>query len=139
MDEKRTLYWSTLHAVAWLVGALVAVALVGVGYRYLGIDVAWDNYRAGESTFRTAARTAAPGVVVAALGIAVWRAVASWALFRTLVPATRDALSETYDTERVKSEVLTVLDERLSEMQQDIQSVERAARSSGEETDFELD
>jgi hypothetical protein len=139
MDEQRTLYWSALYAVAWLVGALVAVALVAVGYRYLGIDVALDNYRTGESTLRTAAGTAAPGVLVALLGVVAWRFITSWALFRTLVPATRDALSETYDTERVKSEVLTVLDERLSEMQQDIQSVERAARSSGEETDFELD
>jgi hypothetical protein len=38
----------------------------------------------------------------------------------------------------VKSEILAVLDERLSDMQQDLQGVQRELRE-GEETDFDFD
>jgi hypothetical protein len=138
MDGTRTLYWSALYALAWLAGALVAAALVGVAYRYLGIGVAWENYQAGESTARAAARTAAPGAAVAFVGVAVWRFVSAWAQYRTLLPAIRADLAETYDNERVKSEILAVLDERLSDMQQDLQGVQRELRE-GEETDFDFD
>ncbi|MFB6119845.1 MAG: hypothetical protein ABEJ68_01865 [Halobacteriaceae archaeon] len=137
MDGSRPLYWSGLYTLAWSLAAAIGLALLGGGY-FLGIDVAIDMVQDGEP-LRDVLETAAPGLAVAFLGLVVWRAVSAWAKYRTLIPAIRADLAETYDNERVKSEILSVLDERLSDMQQDLQGVQRELRAGEDDTDFEFD
>jgi hypothetical protein len=81
---------------------------------------------------------ALPGLALAALGIAVYRFGESWALYTTLTAAHEEALADTYDTERVKSDIVSVLDDRLSDMQNDLQSVNRELRKLKEEDAFEF-
>lgn len=140
MDAKRALYWGALYALVWTLGAVVGGAVVVGGY-LLGIDTALDMV-ARNDPLRAVLSTAAPGLAVAVVGLFLWRLVAAWGLFRTLVPAVRDTLSETYDNERVKSEILSVLDERLSDMQQDLQTVGRRSRDADADAaagDFDFD
>jgi len=137
MVSNRALYWSALYTLAWALAAAIGLALIGGGY-FLGIDVAVDMVHDGEP-LTDVLRTAAPGLAVAFLGLVVWRAISAWAKYRTLLPAIRGDLEETYDNEKVKSEILAVLDERLSDMQQDLQGVQRELREADDDTDFQFD
>jgi hypothetical protein len=78
------------------------------------------------------------GVIPALLGVLVWRAGKAWALYHTFAGAMSEELGDTYDTEHVKSDIVAVLDDRLSDMQQDLQSVNREVRDlkGAEEFDF---
>jgi len=135
MDARRALYWSAIHTLVWVLGFAVGAALVVGGY-FLDVDVAIDMVEAGEPLSEVAT-TAAPGLAVALLGVVVWRLVSGWVLFRTLVPAVQESLAETYDNERVKSEILAVLDERLADMQEDLQGVQRELRSGDDGFEFD--
>jgi hypothetical protein len=59
----------------------------------------------------------------------------------TLTGAVEEQLTDTFDTEHVKSDIVSVLDDRLADMQQDLQSVNRELReatSDDAEADFEF-
>lgn len=126
MDSKRAFRWSGYYFLLTTVFAVVGLAIVGAGAAF-GIGQGYEAYQAGESV-TTALGTAAPGIVVALVGVAVWRFGKAWAFYKTLTGATEEQLADTYDTEHVKADILSVLDDRLADMQQDLQSVNRSLR-----------
>lgn len=75
------------------------------------------------------------GIVPIVLGVAIWRLGKAWAMYTTLTDAVKADLADTYDTEHVKSDIVAVLDDRLSDMQQDLQSVNRELREVKQGTD----
>lgn len=75
------------------------------------------------------------GLVPILLGVVVWRLGKAWALYTTLTDAVKTDLADTYDTEHVKSDIVAVLDDRLSDMQQDLQSINRELRSVKQDAD----
>ncbi|HKJ59976.1 MAG TPA: hypothetical protein VKA37_12155 [Halobacteriales archaeon] len=126
MDAKRAFRWSGYYFGLTVVAAVVGFALVAVGAA-LGIYAGYEVYATGSSV-SAALSTAAPGIVAAFVGIAIWRFGKAWAFYKTLTGAMDDELADTYDTEHVKADILSVLDERLTDMQQDIQSMNRNVR-----------
>lgn len=123
MDAKRTLRWAGYYFALSTAAALVGFVIVGVGAT-LGLTAAYGMYLDGAST-GAILRTAAPGLVVALLGIVVWRIGTAAAFYKTLTGAVDDEMGERFDSERVKSEILSVLDERLSDMQFEIEQTRR--------------
>jgi hypothetical protein len=81
---------------------------------------------------------ALPGLVLAVAGVAIYRFGESWALYTTLTAAHEEALSTTFDTERVKADIVSVLDDRLADMQNDLQSVNRELRKLKEDDAFDF-
>lgn len=126
MDSKRALRWSGYYFLLTTAAAVVGLAIVGAGVA-LGVAEGYEAYQAGQTT-TSALATAAPGLVVALVGIAVWRFGKAWAFYKTLTGATEEQLADTYDTEHVKADILSVLDDRLADMQQDVQSMNRSIR-----------
>ena len=126
MDSKRALRWSGYYFLVTVVFGLVGAALVGVALWLGGLDA----YRTWQATGQMvpAVTGAAVWLLLAALGVAIWRLGKAWAMYWTLTGAVEEDLAETYDNEKVKSEILSVLDDRLSDMQQDIQSMNRNVR-----------
>ena len=142
MDAKRTLRWASYYFVLSTAAALVGFAIVGVGL-LLGLTTAYGMYVDGAS-FGAIAGTAAPGLVVSLLGIVVWRIGTAAAFYKTLTGAVDDEMGERFDSERVKSEILSVLDERLSDMQFEVQQTRRKIDDSNREEaaaggEFEFD
>ena len=138
MDSKRALRWSGYYFLVTVVFGLVGAALVGIALWMGGLDA----YRTWQATGQMvpAVTGAAVWLLLAALGVAVWRFGKAWAMYWTLTGAVEEDLSETYDNEKVKSDILSVLDDRLSDMQQDIQSMNRNIRTlqAEEENEYEL-
>lgn len=123
MDAKRTLRWAVYYFALSTAAALVGFAIVAVGAT-MGLMSAYGMYLDGASTGAILG-TAAPGLVVAAVGVVVWRIGSAAAFYWTLTGAVDDELGERFDSERVKSEILSVLDERLSDMQFEVEQTRR--------------
>lgn len=135
MDWKRSLTWAGKYFLITSGLALVGVGLIGVG-----LYVAWTQGAGNLYGLGIPGPTAGSylGLVPIILGVAIWRAGKSWALYMTLTGAMEEQLAETYDTEHIKSDIVSVLDDRLSDMQHDLQSVNRELRKLKESEEFEF-
>ncbi len=134
MDQKRSLVWAGKY---FLITS--ALAIVGVGLVALGVYLAFQQ-TSGTIAFGIPRPTSSSlvGLVPAIIGLAIWRAGKAWAMYLTLTGAIEEELADTYDTEHVKSDIVAVLDDRLADMQQDLQSVNREIRNLKQAEDFEF-
>lgn len=111
----RYFLWKALFVV--LGGVLAAAGTAYAGYpAYLAL-------RYGQPLPGTT--TLVLGGLLVLLGLAVWQVGTVWAFYRTLTGAVAAEVSETYDTEKMKSDILSVLDDRLADLQSDINAVNR--------------
>jgi len=79
----------------------------------------------------------APGFLLAILGVLVWRFGVAWAYYKTMTGAVEEQIADRFDSEKVKSEILAVIDDRLSEMQYEVSRTRKAVDDldSGEVAD----
>lgn len=124
MHPKRSVFWAGLYAVVASVATVLGIAIIAAGLAIGGQEV-YETYQATGDVANTVLVDAAPGLLVVLLGIIVWRLGTGLALFVTIPGALKEELSETYDNEQVKSEILTVLDDRLAEMEREVQGLRR--------------
>jgi len=137
MDAKRAAVHAGKYFLFTSAFAVVGLALVGGGVALGGLE-AWDILSANSNATGEALSAAAPGIALAVLGLLVYRFGKAWSLYKTLTAANEDALSETFDTQRVKSDIVSVLDDRLADMQNDLQSVNRELRKLKDDDAFDL-
>lgn len=131
MDRTVLLKRSAAYAAAWIASTVVGLGLVAFAtLRWL--DIAYVGYVGGEP-LAAVLRTAAPGVVVALLGLLVWQTGTTAARYHTLAAAISDETAATFDTESLKSDILAVLDERLAEMHEDVGRTRRLLERQGSE------
>ncbi len=138
MDQKRSLRWAGRYFLY-----TTALSLVGIAFVALGAYFAYSGLVLGPETifgFRYPHFTTQTflGLVPAVFGIAIWRLGKAWALYHTMTGAMTEELGDTFDTEHVKSDIVAVLDDRLSDMQQDLQSVNRELRNVKQTDGFEF-
>lgn len=127
MDSKRATRWAGLYFLATTVATVVGGAII-VGGLFFGVVELYDTYQQTGDISQSALGDAAPGLFVAGVGVVVWRLGKAIAFYKMLTGAIAEELADTYDNQQVKSEILAVLDDRLSDMQQDIQSINREVR-----------
>ncbi|MFB6085403.1 MAG: hypothetical protein ABEJ84_01140 [Halodesulfurarchaeum sp.] len=138
MDQKRSLRWAVRYFLSTTALSLLGVALVGLGgyLVYSGLVLGPDTlfgFRYPHFTTQSYL-----GLLPVVLGLAVWRLGKAWALYHTMTGAMEEELGDTFDTEHVKSDIVAVLDDRLADMQQDLQSVNRELREVKQDDDFEF-
>lgn len=119
MNVTAALRWTLYYRlIAWV------SALVGLGFVYLGyflsiggapLDLGMAIQGAKSPMF----------LGPALLGFLVWQVGKTAAYYKTLTEATDQQLSERFDPELIKSDILSVLDERLSEMHSDLEATRR--------------
>jgi len=112
-------YYVVLAGAATLLGG----ALVGGGV-VLGIADAYSQLESG-AALSAALKTAAPGLILVILGVAVWVVGTVTAFVRVFTAAVEEQMRERFDSEKVKSEILSVLDDRLSEVERDVSETRR--------------
>ena len=123
MDTTRALRWGGYYTALATLGAVLGLAIVAAGAA-LGIGEALSMYFDGAGT-TAVLTTAAPGLIVAAVGLLVWRLIAAVAFYKTVTGAVDEEMRERFDSERVKSEILSVLDDRLSDMQYEMERLRK--------------
>ncbi|MFB6131900.1 MAG: hypothetical protein ABEJ44_00665 [Halanaeroarchaeum sp.] len=137
MESRRALAWAGRYFLVSSFFALLGAVLVGGGIGYGGFE-AWTIYQATGNVL-AAIRGGAVYLVAALLGILVWRFGKAFALYMTLTGAIEEQLADSFDTEHVKSDIVSILDDRLADMQQDLQSVNREIRDVKNAEGFEFD
>ncbi|GGL32045.1 hypothetical protein GCM10009037_14630 [Halarchaeum grantii] len=133
MNWKRAFRWAGAYFVWTVLFALVGVALVAGGAYLLAANA--TPTAVGPATVPVPTSAGLPGLALLVAGVAVYRFGKAWALYRTLTGAVSEDVADTYDTQRVKSDIVSVLDDRLSDMQQDLQSVNREMRELKRESE----
>ncbi|MFB6154168.1 MAG: hypothetical protein ABEJ27_07950 [Halodesulfurarchaeum sp.] len=139
MERKRALSWAGRYYLIASALAIVGLLFVGGGaYLAYTQSLLWTRF--GIPMPPLSGRTVG-GVLLLVIGLVIWRGGKAWALYLTLTGAIEEDLADTFDTEHVKSDIVAVLDDRLSDMQQDLQSVNRELRDlkGGSEFEFQED
>ena len=131
MDTKR----SAVHAGKYFL-VTTLFAAVGVAFVAFGAFLSQGALEAGSTSELVS--EALPGLALAVVGVLVYRFGEAWALYKTLTDAHEEALADTFDTQRVKSDIVSVLDDRLADMQTDLQSVNREIRKLKDDDQFDF-
>lgn len=124
MDASSSLRWAVYYVALAGVATIVGFGLVGIGFA-LGIGAALGQMVNEGATFGAVLGTAAPGIVVAFLGILVWAVGSAAAFFKVVTEAVDEQMQERFDGEKVKSEILSVLNDRLSDIEHDMEEMRR--------------
>ena len=124
MDDGEAARYAGIYLGLSIVTGLVGVAIAGAGV-YLGGLEALGMYRAGRAP-TAVLRATGPGLALVVAGVLVWWFGNAFAVYKTLTAAIETSVDERLNTEAMKSDILSVLDERLSEMHQELSQTRRA-------------
>lgn len=116
MNLKSTLRWALLYRGAVWAAALVPIG-VAVGSLYFAGP---DQLPGGVGGVRSLATNPYVYGPVAA-SLLVFQFLKTAVFYKTITEATDEQMAERFDSEKVKSEVLSVLDDRLAEMQTELE------------------
>lgn len=116
MNLTAALRWAAIYrGIAWAAG-LLPLGVAGAALYVVGPN------RLPRGTGEVLAALTNPYVVLPVLGaLVVWQFVKTAAFYKTVTEATDEQMAERFDSERVKSEILEVLDDRLAEMQHEVE------------------
>jgi hypothetical protein len=116
MNFKSTLRWALLYRGAVWVAALVPVGVALGALYFVGPPRLPRNVGAVRS-----AATTVYFLAPVAVSLLVFQFVKTAVFYKTVTEATDEQMAERFDSEKVKSEVLEVLDDRLAEMQTELE------------------
>ena len=136
---RWALYYRGLALLSFLVGAAIALAGVWVGLYevvayLLSISSAMEFASASTLSGAVDAARPIPGIALVLLGLFVWQVGKTAAFYKTLTEATESEMADRFDTQTVKSEILSALDDQLSDLHADVETTRRqVSRLSREE------
>lgn len=135
MDAKRSFVHAGKYFALTALISIVGFALFAAGIYLAGMQAGWRMVLG--ITLPVPGAASIPGFAVSLLGLAIWRFGKAWAFYSTLPAAVEEDVADTFDTQHVKSDIVAILDDRLNDMQQDLQSVNRELRELKEENQGE--
>lgn len=115
---RWTLYYRGIALVSFVVGA--ALAGVGIWFGFLDLLLAQAPGESGGGTPETTNLVA--GGLLILFGLIVWQLGKTAAFYKTVTEATESQMADRFDTQVVKSEILTVLDDRLSDIHDEVET-----------------
>lgn len=131
MDAKRAVVHSGKYFLITTLFAVVGLAFVAAG-------AVLSRPALESNSVQAMVSAVVPGLVLAVIGLAVYRFGKAWALYKTLTAANEEALADTFDTQHVKSDIVSVVDDRLSDMQTELQATTRELRKLREDEPYDF-
>ncbi len=133
MRTSTALKWAGIYLGLWIVATGLAGGLVAAGVALNGLSViGFESARPAVLDTGTDVPTAGIGLIV--LGGLVWQLGTAAAAFRTTVSAVENETARHFDAESMKSDILTILDDRLADMQQDVSQTRRLVNQMNKES-----
>lgn len=123
MDANRSIRWALYYVALAGVATVVGGGLVVAGASF-GLASAYGQVADG-AALGSVVGTAAPGLAVAVVGALIWVVGSVAAFVKVFTEAVDEQMRERFDSEKVKSEILSVLDDRLSEVEHDAAETRR--------------
>lgn len=141
MQTRDAFTWAVIYLGLWLLVTILAAGFVVGGLALDGLrTIGAGAYTPAMFVGGTAMPTT--GLLLMVLGVIVWKFGTAVIFFRTVVTAIETETAHAMDTESMKSDILSVLDDRLADMHQDLsrtkQLVNRMSREGAAE-DHEYD
>lgn len=126
MDAKRSFVHAGKYFALTALISVVGFGLFAGGFVYAGMQAGSAPIMGFSVPIPGTASL--PGFIISLFGLVIWRFGKAWAFFQTMPAAVEEDVADTFDTEHVKSDIVAILDDRLNDMQQDLQSVNRELR-----------
>lgn len=123
MDANRSIRWALYYVALAGVATVVGGGLVVAGATF-GLAGAYEQLADG-AALGSVVGTAAPGLALVLVGALVWVVGSVAAFVKVFTEAVDEQMRERFDSEKVKSEILSVLDDRLSEVEHDASETRR--------------
>lgn len=117
---RWSLYYRLLASLSFLLGLAIIVGTLWIGAGNMLVSLITDFGGGIESP-----NYPIVSVIGFFLGILVWQVGKATAFYKTLVDATQTELQDDLDHEAMKSDMLEVLDERLSDMHAEVEQTRR--------------
>lgn len=131
MDAKRSFVHAGKYFALTALISVVGFAMFAGGFVYAGMQAGSAPIMGFSVPIPEMASL--PGFVLSFFGLVFWRFGKAWAFFKTMPTAVEEDVADTFDTQHVKSDIVAILDDRLNDMQQDLQSVNRELRELKEQ------
>ena len=125
MQLTTALRWAAIYrAVSWAFG------LVFFGFVYLGF---WLSLGGLPLSLGAAIEAAVSPLFIAPVlvGFLLWQTVTTVAYYATVAGAVEETMADKFDAQMVKSEILEVLDDRLTEMESQMRRSGGTSRATG--------
>lgn len=139
MENVEALKWAAIYLGLWLVAGIVGVGIAAIGVAVGGLAT-FGVYYLTPLALRYALYPRA-GAAVIVLGLLLWKFGTTAVFFKAVTEANADESAKRFNTEAIKSDILSVLDDRLSDMHHEItqtrQQVDRMG-SDGAASEFEF-
>ena len=116
MNLKSTLRWALVYR-----GAVWAAALLPIGVAVASLYFVGPNRLPGGVGALRGFLTNPYVLAPVAVSLLAFQFVKTAVFYKTVTEATDEQMAERFDAEKVKSEVLEVLDDRLAEMQTELE------------------
>lgn len=132
MKTETALKWAGIYLALWIFVTVVAVALVAAGVALDGLDVlGMSEY----TPFRLRGGRSIPiaGVALIGLGGLIFQFGTAAAGFKVGVSAIESETASHFDAETMKSDILSVLDDRLADIHQEVSQTKRLVNRMGRE------
>lgn len=133
MENAKALRWAAVYLGLWVLAGVVGLAIAGVGL-WIGA-LSGTGLSSYAPVAPTGPRYPVAGRVLAVLGLLVWKFGSAAGFLETVTDAFGAETERQLDTEGVKSEVLRVLDDRLSEMHREVTRTRRLVDRLGRDDD----
>lgn len=114
---RWTVYYRGIALVSFLVGAALAAAGIWIGF----VDLILNEVPGASAGGPPEPTTVLGGGLLILFGFVVWQIGKTAAFYKTVTEATESQMADRFDTQTVKSEILSVLDDRLSDMQAEVE------------------
>jgi len=139
MKYAETLKWTGVYLGLWLLGGVFGGLVIVVGIALGGL-AGVGAYQLTPFTLRVALFPTG-GLLVMLLGLIIFKIGTTAALIHVIVSATEARLPAALDTEGIKSDILSVLDDRLADIHDEIRQTRRSVtdRSAGGNEEIEFD
>jgi hypothetical protein len=143
MRTSTALRWAGMYLGLWLVATVIAGGLIVGGLALDGLSaVGYGSYT--PLALRGGPSSPQAGLALMVVGAVGWQFGTAVAGFRTTVSAVEEETARHFDPESMKSDILTVLDDRLADMHQDISQTRRlvnrmSRENQADQLDFEFE
>lgn len=131
MDTEKTLKWAGVYLGLWLIASIVAIGVITLGVALGGLAMI-GAYEMTPMSLRLW-RYPRVGAGVILIGLILWHYGSAVALFKTLTSAIEQQTVDRLNTEAIKSDILSVLDDRLADIHTEASETRRLVERMGRE------
>lgn len=126
MENSQALKWAAIYFGLWLLAGVLGLVVIAAGLALGGLGIAgYGTYVAYTPSVLRIRYIPIAGAALMVVGLLVWKYASAAAFFKTVTTAVETETTRRLNTETMKSDILSVLDDRLSDMHQEVTRTRR--------------